>query len=96
MYWLDGLYRLYCIAGLLDIAGSRSYWLDWLDWIVWIGLDHNGWMRTHSFCKDGTDGTGGMDGLNGVLVGLGWDGRLLAPSGMGATEQEHHHWLAGY
>ena len=59
-------------------------------------------MRTHSYCKDGTNGTdgndwnGGNDGLDGVLVGLGWDGRLLAPAGTGATEQERHHWLAGY
>ena len=29
-------------------------------------------MRTHSFCKYGTDG---MDGMDGALVGLGWDGR---------------------
>ena len=50
-------------------------------------------MRTHSFCKDGTDGT---DGLDGALVGLGWDGRLLAPAGTGATEKEQHHWLASY
>ena len=53
-------------------------------------------MRTHSFCKDGTDGTYRNDGLDGALVGLGWDGRLLAPSGTGATKQERHHWLAGY
>ena len=30
------------------------------------------------------------------LVGLGWDGWLLAPARTGATEQERHHWLAGY
>ena len=53
-------------------------------------------MRTHSFCKDGTDGTVGMDGLDGELVGLGWGGRLLVPAGTGAPEQEHPHWLAGY
>ena len=43
--WLD------CIGWivLLDIAESGSYLLDWLDCIVWIGLDHNGWMRKHSF-----------------------------------------------
>ena len=50
-------------------------------------------MRTHSYCKDVTDGN---DGLDGVLVGLGWDGRLLAPAGTGATKQELHPWLAGY
>ena len=53
LYWLDGLCIdwMDCISWivLLDIAGSGSYRLDWLDWINWIGLDHNGWMRTHSF-----------------------------------------------
>ena len=59
-------------------------------------------MRTHIYCKDGTDGTDstngndGNDGLDGALVGLGWDGWLLAPTGTGETEQEHHHWLDGY
>ena len=56
-------------------------------------------MRTHSFCKDetdGTDGTDGMDGLDGALVRLGWDGRLITPAKTGSTEQELHHWLAGY
>ena len=44
-----------------------------------------------------------MDGLDGALVGLGWDGRSLASAGTGAPEQERHHWilrgrddLAGY
>ena len=45
---------------------------------------------------DGTDGTDGMDGLDGDLVGLGWDRRLLAPTGTGAPEQKSHHWLSGY
>ena len=47
-------------------------------------------MMTHSFCKYGTDG---MDGVDGALVGLGWDGRSIAPDGTGAPEQEHHHWI---
>ena len=34
-----------------------------------------------------------MDRLDGALLGLGWDGRLLAPSRMGAPEKERHHWL---
>ena len=38
----------------------------------------------------------GNDGLDGALVGLGWDGLLLAPARTGASEQERHHWLAGY
>ena len=42
------------------------------------------------YCKDGTDG------LDGALMGMGWDGRSLAPAGTGAPEQERHHWLAGY
>ena len=53
-------------------------------------------MRTHIFCKDGMDGTDGTDGLDGALVGLGWDGRLLAPAGTGSPEQERHHLLADY
>ena len=48
-------------------------------------------MRTHSYCKDGTNGTDGTDGddgnggLDGALVGLGCDGQLLAPTGTGAA-----------
>ena len=90
-------YRFIAIS--LDIAGAGSYCLDWLDWIGWIGLDNNGWMRTHSYCKDGTDGTDGNDGNDGLdeaLLRLGWDRRLLAPAGTRVTEQERHHWLAGY
>ena len=37
-----------------------------------------------------------MDGLDGTLVGLGWDGRSLAPAETGGPEQERHHWLDGY
>ena len=37
-----------------------------------------------------------MDGLHGVLVGLGSDGWSLALAGTGAPEQERHHCLAGY
>ena len=53
-------------------------------------------MRTHIFCKDGTDGTDGADGMDGALVGMGWDGRLLALAGTRAPEQKRHNWLAGY
>ena len=46
------------------------------------------------YCQHGIYGT---DGLDGELVGQGWDGRKLAPVGMGATpwapEQERHRWL---
>ena len=51
-------------------------------------------------CKDGTDGTDRTDGNDGNDGQMGrwrvWGGRLLAPVGTGATEQERHHWLAGY
>ena len=58
--WIVSLYR--CIAVSLDIAGSGSYRLVWLNLIGWIRLDNNGWMRTHSFCKDGMDRTDGTNG----------------------------------
>ena len=39
----------------------------------------------------------GTDGLDGALVGLGWDRRTLAPARTGAPpwapEQERHRWL---
>ena len=63
-----------CIAVSLDIAGSGSCQPDWLDWIGWIRLDNNGWMRTHSFCKDGTDGMDGNDGNDGLNWGVGGTG----------------------
>ena len=51
-------------------------------------------------CKDGTDGTDRTDTNDGNDGQMGrwreWGGRLLAPAGTGATEQERHHWLAGY
>ena len=103
MYCLAGSYRLDCIAVSLDCCILLD--LDRIGWIGWIGLaglarlDHNGWMRKYSSCKDGTDGTDGMDGLDGmdgVLVGLGWYRRLLAPAGKEVTDQECQHWLAGY
>ena len=59
-------------------------------------------MRKHSSYKDGMDGTDvtdvtdGLDGLDGALLGLVWDGWLLAPAGTGVAEQERHHCLAGY
>ena len=99
MYWLAGSYRiavlLYCWTSL-DLAGAGSYRLDRLDLIGWIQLDNNVWMRTHSYCKDGTDGTDGNDGNDGQMGRWReWGGRLLAPAGTGAIEQERHHWLAG-
>ena len=81
-----------CIGWIVSLDCWILLDLDPLGWIGWIGLagsaglDNNGWMRTHSFCKDGTDG---MDGLDGALVALGWDKRSLAPSGTGSSEQEY-------
>ena len=82
VYWLAGSYRLYQLAGSYHIAVLLDRWilldLDRIGWIGWIesaglaGLDHNGWMRTHGFCKDGTDRTDRMDGLDGSLAVLGW------------------------
>ena len=44
-----------------------------------------------------TDYKGHTDGLDGTLLGRGWDGQTLAGAGTGApplaTEQERHHWL---
>ena len=38
-----------------------------------------------------------MDGLDGTLVGRGWDGPMLAPVGTEApplaSERKRHHWL---
>ena len=98
LYWLAGLYIgwLDCIGWIVSLYRWISLDMDRIGWIDCIGLaglaglGHNGWMRTHSFCKDG------MDELDGALVGLGWDGRLLLPAGMGAAEKERHHWLASY
>ena len=39
----------------------------------------------------GTYGTDGNDELDGELVEIGWDGRLLVPAGTEKTEQERHH-----
>ena len=62
---------------------------------------HNWLLRGSNALADslqhGTDGTYRTDGLDEALVGQGWDGRTLAPDGMGAPpwvpEQERHRWL---
>ena len=78
---MDVLHRLYWMAGLYRIAVSLYHWiLLELDRISWVQLDNSGWMRTHGYCKDRTDGMDGTygndgnDGLDGALVGLVWDG----------------------
>ena len=48
----------------------------------------------------GRMGQMGRTGMMGMMDWMGrwwyWGGRLLAPAGTGATEQERHHWLDGY
>ena len=47
-------------------------------------------------CKGHMDGLDDTDGIEGTLVGRGWDGGTLAGSRTGAPpsepEQERHHW----
>ena len=42
----------------------------------------------------------GRMGMMGMMDWMGrwwdWGGRVLAPAGTGAIEQECHHWLDGY
>ena len=59
---------------------------------------HNWLLRGSNALADSFQhGTDGTDGMDGALVGRGWDGRTLAPAGMGAppwvSEQERHRWL---
>ena len=105
------LYQLdWIVSYRLDLI--VSYWLDWIilyriDWIVsyrlyWIVLyrivlaesGNIGFSALAGYCLDGMDGT---DGLDGALVGRGWDGRMLAPAGRRAPpwapEKERHCWL---
>ena len=76
LYWLDGLCIgwLDCIGWIvsLDIAGSVLYRLGWLDRIGWIGLDNNGWMRTHSFMHWMVTARMGRMGIIDWM-GLWWD-----------------------
>ena len=73
-----------------------------LDCIVSSGLDHivsAGSRNTGFYALDGywLDETDGTDGLDGALVGRGWDGLTLAPAVTGAPpwvpEQERHRWI---
>ena len=62
--------------------------------IGWIVSGNNGFYALDDYWLDEIDGT---DGLDGSLVGRGWDGQTLAAAGMGETplapEQERHHCL---
>ena len=62
-----------------------------LDRIVSAGSGNSGFYALAGYCLDG------MDGLDGVWVGRGWDGRTFAPAGTGeppwAPEKERQRWL---
>ena len=75
----SGLYRivgwivLYCRLDCIVSAG--------LDRIVSAGSGNTSFYALDSYWLYGTDGKNGLDG---ALVGQGWDGRTLAPVGTGA------------
>ena len=52
-----------------------------MDCIVLARLGNTRFYVLAGYCLDGTDE---IDGLDGTLVGQGWDGPTLAPSGTGA------------
>ena len=104
LHWMD------CIVLLAEciVIWIVSYWLNHivlyrLDHIISAGLDrivsyrldqNTDFYALAGYCLDGTDGT---NGLYGELVGRGWDGPTLVPSGTGlplwAPKQERHSWL---
>ena len=101
-YWLDGTDRADVLDGalvgrgwdgrMLAPAGSGDPpWATKQELHRWL---LRGGDALAGYWLDGTDGT---DRLDGALVGRGWDGRKLAPDGMGAPpwapEQERHRWL---
>ena len=87
--------------GQMGIMGM----MDWMGrWWNWGGLllapagtgvteqERHHWLAC--YCKQDTNGT---DGLDGTMVGQGWDGQTLAGVGTGAPpwapEQERHQCL---
>ena len=87
--------------GRMVMMGMMEWMRCWWDWVGWLlapaitgaaEQERHHWMA--SYCKQGTNGT---DGLDGALVGQGWDGRMLAGAGTGAPpwalEQERHRWF---
>ena len=55
-----------------------------LDHIVSAGLYRIVWISKHWIYALAGYSLDGMDGLDGALVGRGWDGPKLAPAGTGA------------
>ena len=90
------LCRMDCILSAGSYRWIVSYWLYWivLYRIVLAESGNIGFSALAGYCLDGMDGT---DGLDGALVGRGWDGRMLAPAGRRAPpwapEKERHCWL---
>ena len=91
---------LYCRLCRLDRIGFVGWIVSYrLDCIVSAGLDRiisagSGNTGFYTLAVHDPDGT---DGLDGALVGWGWEGRTLASAGTGeppwAPEQECHCWL---
>ena len=72
LYWIIGWivsYHLDCIVS----TGSYR--------IVWIVSGNTEFYAMAGYCLDGTDGTYGLDG---TLVGQGWDVPMLSGAGTGA------------
>ena len=84
-----GLYRI--VRWIVSYPQLDRIVSDELDRIVSAGSGNTGFYALAGYWLDGTDG------LDGVLVGRGWDGPSLAPAGTGAPpwepEQERHWWL---
>ena len=81
LYWLDCTAGSYCIS-----------WIGLYHIVSYLaGSGNTGFCALAGYCLDG------MDGLDGALVGWGWDRRTLAGAGTGdppwAPEQERHYWL---
>ena len=81
--------------GLMDWMGC---WWDWGGWLLAPARTGAAEQERHhwlaGYRKQGTNGT---DGIDGALVGQGWDRQTAAGAGMGAPpwapEQERHFWL---
>ena len=87
--------------GRMGMMGMMDWMGGWWDWggrfLATARTGATEQERHHcldGYCKQGTNGT---DGLDGEMVGQGWDGRTLIGVGTGAPpwapEQERHHCL---
>ena len=113
--WVVYYCRICCFVGWM--VSHRLDHISGFYSIGWIGLAGLDWIGLYRIVSAGSGYIGiyalagyfqhGTDGLDGVLVGRGWDGRTLTPARTGAPpwalEQGNHHWflrggdtLAGY